>query len=493
VERMVSTREMLSAAATPGARRLYIQILVAAGVGALLGLHVLLAMGLSPTLRYLALAAAIVPFALMVAGSIRRVLLAIIILDIPLQMGIHLGYREDVASLGSIGGFGISATTLALLGLYAIWIADALANRRGAEQPVLRWSFPLALYVGAVLISATAAYDAQLSAAETLLAVQTLLLFVYVASNVRTRRDVLFVVTMLLVALALEALLILATGLTGREIDLGIVRAGSDSSSGLGRSLSRAVGTFGSPNVAAAYLAMIVPLAVAILMSRSREAPRRLAAVATFLGVMALLITFSRGGWLAFSIALVALLLLLWRRGWLSPAVPVGIAVVVVLPALFYQEAILRRLMSEEEALGRVPLLTIAVRMFESSPVVGIGPNNFALVMDYFISPEIANAWIYTVHNKYLLVLSETGVLGLAAFLLFLGATLFHGWKAWRSSDRVIAVVALGLTAAVAGHTVHMMVEIFNHRPMVQLLWMVAALLMAMARIGGADDVKRNP
>src|SRR5439155_18314025 len=89
----------------------------------------------------------------------------------------------------------------------------------------------------------------------------------------------------------------------------------------------------------------------------------------------------------------------------------------------------------------------------------------------------------YTVHNKYLLVWSEAGIGALLAFLWFLGSTLRRGWSLWRRDDPLLSPLALGLTAGIIGQTVHMSVDIFQSRPQIQLLWLVAGLLVAMQNV----------
>src|SRR5215217_1824409 len=61
------------------------------------------------------------PVVALVVGSLRQVLLAVVLLDIPLQWDVNLGWRPDAVAVGAVGGISISATTLALFGLYALW------------------------------------------------------------------------------------------------------------------------------------------------------------------------------------------------------------------------------------------------------------------------------------------------------------------------------------------------------------------------------------
>src|SRR5205814_6024063 len=86
------------------------------------------------------------PFLALASASVQRVLLAIVILDIPLQFGTHLFYREDDAALGALGGLSISATTLALAGLYLSWLIRAFANRNQVPRAGVNVNWPLVVY-----------------------------------------------------------------------------------------------------------------------------------------------------------------------------------------------------------------------------------------------------------------------------------------------------------------------------------------------------------
>jgi len=59
------------------------------------------------------------PLAALNSQRLRRILLAITVLNIPFPVEVHLGFREEVGALGSVSGFQISLTTIALPLLYA--------------------------------------------------------------------------------------------------------------------------------------------------------------------------------------------------------------------------------------------------------------------------------------------------------------------------------------------------------------------------------------
>jgi O-antigen ligase len=62
-------------------------------------------------------------------------------------------------------------------------------------------------------------------------------------------------------------------------------------------------------------------------------------------------------------------------------------------------------------------------------------------------------------HNYYLNLLAETGVLGLAAYLVFFGAVLLHLWRATRERRGWQRGLALGILGASVQLLVHSLVD----------------------------------
>jgi len=420
----------------------------------------------------------------MIVGHVQRLLLAIIILDIPFPLDIHLGYRDDAANFGAVEGLNVSVTTISLIVLYALWLGELLSKQGPRPRLQLRENLPFVLYCAFTALSVLVAYDVTLSVFEIFLLLQMLLLYIYIASIVRTRQDVLFIVTMLLIGLVLESAIIIWVWLTGQHITIAAITTRLDPSHSSDL-LARSGGTVGSPNTAGGYLGMLLAPAVSVLLTRLGRWYKWLAALAFCLGTVALISTFSRGGWAAFAVSLTILCLSAWRRGRLSLTVPFAIVVAGGFIFVFFQHAFVTRLLeyNNDAAYSRIPLMKLAFLMIKDNPLLGVGANNFAAVMNQYVTPELSYEWLYTVHNKYLLIWSEAGTGALVAFLWFLVATIRWGWQCGQSRDRLLSVLALGTTAGIMGHMVHMFVEIFNDRSLIQLLLLIAGLSTAMNKV----------
>jgi putative inorganic carbon (HCO3(-)) transporter len=206
--------------------------------------------------------------------------------------------------------------------------------------------------------------------------------------------------------------------------------------------------------------------------------------VAFGLGLVALLLTGSRGGWLGLVLGLVILGVISIRRDWLrvGPALLVTLgAIVLALP--FAVTFIQGRLATAQSPVGRITLMKLARSMIEDHPFTGVGANNFPVAIFHYLTPQYDGTWIYSVHNKLLLVWSEAGPLALLAFLWFLIAALRYGLRASRAGDPLIAPLAAGFLAGFAGQIVHMQVDVFRSRSEIQMLCVMFGLLAAMDRI----------
>ncbi|MDI3340759.1 MAG: O-antigen ligase family protein [Sphaerobacter sp.] len=348
----------------------------------------------------LVVAALLAPFVALVFGHVRRVLLALVIITIPTGPDIFLGYRYDIGGLGGIGGWNVSVGSLALVGLYAIWLAAGLTGIGHAPRVLLRPALPLLAYLAVNLLSVIVAGEPILSLIELFWLLQLSLLFLYVASNATTRQEVLFVIAAIMGALVLESLIMIAVGVTGQTLEFAGISTRLTTTSVQAGGFTRVAGTVGSPNAAAAYVAFLLAPALGLAVSRVPNKLRWLGAIAFGLGTLALVLTLSRGGMLAFAISLLVFGLISLRRKWLTPSMAVAAIGIVTIVALVFRETLAGRLFGSDHgaAFARIPLMQIAFNIIADHPL-GIGLNNSARILPTYVGPDLANAFIYSVHN----------------------------------------------------------------------------------------------
>jgi O-antigen ligase len=249
--------------------------------------------------------------------------------------------------------------------------------------------------------------------------------------------------------IAAAVLLIIATTVTSRRyvvlICWGIVvgallslvvavARGTESSIQFAAQENGRLGTSGpqDPNYLAAALVPAAILAAGVA-ALSRSGPWRLASIGavTALGI-GLIATGSRGGVVAAAVAIAAALTLVrGRRMQIGTLLAVAVVVIGGWIATTSPQT-LDRLKNFESGNGRVDLWSVAWRMSEDNPIVGVGANNFeSRSIDYVLQPgRLPSAGLivdkpHVVHNMYLQQLAETGVIGIVLLLGFFGSGLF--------------------------------------------------------------------
>ncbi len=410
-----------------------------------------------------------------------RVLIGAILLNLPLQLDVHLAYRTEEATLGALGGIPVSVTTVCLL---LLMVRSAVVPTPGgvlAAARVPRPWVPLALFVGLSALSAVFASDRALAVYGLLVLVQSFVLFVYLSAALRRAEDVRWAVDLLLVGILIEAVLMAlqrlglrVPGLLASDVLQGAVED---------EVVSRLSGTLGSPNSAASYLSVVLVIALAVVLSRPAARRMSLAAAALVTGGVGLALTVSRGGTLAFAVGAVALLGLAGRRRILRAAPLLVAAVAAALLAAAFGDEMLSRFVDDAGAAeSRVPLMAIALRMIASAPLLGVGINNFVTALPDFVTPEFSQEWLYVVHNYYLQIASEAGLLTLVAFAAFLIVVIRNGWAASKTLPDDLALLALGVVGAVLARVVHMNFDLAGGLLQWESLLILAALAVALYR-----------
>jgi putative inorganic carbon (HCO3(-)) transporter len=255
----------------------------------------------------------------------------------------------------------------------------------------------------------------------------------------------------------------------------------------------RIYGTLENPNLFAGFLLPILPLAAVALLRWQTPLRRLYAAAGLGVGLVALVLTYSRGAWMGMVASLGVLMLLLalrqtrswpplWRR--LVPLLLLVGATVVLVVLVSQVEPLRVRVLSlvagREDSSNnfRINVWQAAIDMIQARPWLGIGPGNtaFNLIYPLYQQPKFNALSAYSIPLE---IAVEAGIPGVLVLLGLLVSAVRTGLRLGKG-DGPLALPALASLAIVAGLGVQGLTDTIFFRPEVQLIgWFAMAVLAA--------------
>lgn len=264
---------------------------------------------------------------------------------------------------------------------------------------------------------------------------------------------------------------------------------------------ARLSGGFDDPNeLAAVVVPSIVFCAYAFAALGDRRVRWILPPVAAILGV-ALLRTDSQAGLVAL---IAALLLGLVFSGDLRRRATAAVACLVVAGTLFYTlvtaPVAFQTILSADNTSNRKSLWAVAGSIVSDHPLLGVGAGNFSTVEPFYTVRAINLPRVdlvsegELVHNSYLQVLAELGIVGLVAFVGVILSTLVVGVRAIRALERSGDVEGERLARAVViGATAMLVAYFFATNQYEKQLWLMLGASAALASVARASRLARRP
>lgn len=324
---------------------------------------------------------------------------------------------------GDITSSGGPATALALVFLFAgvVWLVTQRGGRTARPFPPLAWAV-MALMT-ASLLSVLGASRPSASLAEAARTVAAGAMLVVLSQLVRDRATARRVVTACIASTVVPltvGMVHAANGLTPNVFGLARLRA-----------------TFVHPNAYGFYLTLMLLMGLALLPHVSARV-RLLLVPLLAVALGSLVLTYSRGGWIALLVGLLVLAVLQSRR-----LVGGLLVALVALPLLVPTVGARVTELGEERTLRgtagnslvwRLDYWGETLALAGSNPLTGIGLK----------MTEYETVGQEPPHNDFVRMYVEAGVLGLAAYLALLAALIGAARKALRGTragpDRGIAV-----------------------------------------------------
>lgn len=176
---------------------------------------------------------------------------------------------------------------------------------------------------------------------------------------------------------------------------------------------------------------------------------------------MAMIGSLTRSAWLGLAAAL-ALVTALVRPRLLAWTLPGGLLLLLLAPVPVVARAISIADLTDESNYDRLCMVEAGLRMIGERPLLGIGPDRVERRYPIYRHPTAPRRTTPHLHNAYLELAAERGLLSLGAFLVLIGLPVraaFAGLARWRESRAGPIDLHLGVLGAIAAFGVAALFE----------------------------------
>ncbi len=249
---------------------------------------------------------------------------------------------------------------------------------------------------------------------------------------------------------------------------------------------TRVYSIFGSPNIMGDFMVLCAPMAAALAYYVKDLRWKAAAWTAAICMCFGCLFTMSRGAWMAMAVAIVLFILLVDRR-LLAPLIVAG-AAACLLPFVRSRIGFLftPEFREATAAGGRARRKFMALSLLHNrGKAAGAGLGMFGGAVA--VQNQVLDFVEYTyVDNYYLKVMTETGYIGLGAYLIMLGGLVVNGLRTLRRTalrmknglDCLYPLCA-AIFSGLCGVLIHCLFEnIFEEPYMMAYFWTLAGMLM---------------
>ncbi|MCB1009015.1 MAG: O-antigen ligase family protein [Acidobacteria bacterium] len=176
---------------------------------------------------------------------------------------------------------------------------------------------------------------------------------------------------------------------------------------------------------------------------------------------LAMIGSLTRSAWLGLAAAL-ALVGALVRPRLLAWALPVGLFLLLLAPVPVVARAMSITDLTDESNYDRLCMVEAGLRMIGERPLLGIGPDRVERRYPLYRHPSAPRRTTPHLHNAYLELAAERGLLSLAAFLYLIALAArraYVGLAEWRGGGGGPADLHLGVLGALAAFAVAALFE----------------------------------
>lgn len=267
-----------------------------------------------------------------------------------------------------------------------------------------------------------------------------------------------------------------------------------------GRPGANPFGSFVNRNHFAAWIELAIALPLGLLFTGAVSKEKRLLYITaiSLMGV-ALIVSGSRGGLVAFLVEIIFLLLIANRsegkgKSFVKPALAVGLVLVVIAGSYFVGgESSLTRISTDQaEAAGtnadRAHIWSVTLKVIGDSMPFGVGLGAFGTAYGKFdVNSGLER--VEQAHNDFLQVISDAGIVGAFLGIGFLFLLFRAGKRSLQTDNDHRRGLAAGALAGIVAVLVHSFFDFVLHTTAVALLFLTLLSVLIVSGTTFPDDV----
>lgn len=209
-------------------------------------------------------------------------------------------------------------------------------------------------------------------------------------------------------------------------------------------------GLWGNANDLGALAVLMLPITLLALRDRPRALSSTAIVLASMMFITALLWSQSRAAQGAVLIAGITYVVLSGGGIKLGLAIAPAVVVIAAVAAAMPQRDAAD---TEGSSESRYNYVIAGLRMAQARPLFGVGVGNYPYLYEQY-TPAFIESGNRTAHSTWILMLSETGVVGLAVLWMLFGSVAKHAWRLRAIAPQyILSMITYGVVMSVLSHT----------------------------------------
>lgn len=371
---------------------------------------------------------------------------------------------------------------LSAIGLILLWLAPRNSEKNKIDLSHIG-PWPV-LFMTICCLSLLWSQDFSVSFRFLFFTITCILTLLVLVSSVKTEKELLFIIELLALGLLICSLYGLYQSYVGVEASSSFTDLDTNASMP-----GRVFSFFQNPNAFANLLVFFIPLMAAMAFYSPTWREKLFFFGVTGVSCLALLFTFSRGGWLALAVSLFILALCLCPR-WVPLFVILVFAAIPFLPGTI-KARILSIFAGDSSVSSRNYIYSAVVRLLEDNWFFGVGLGTSALKRGiayydvYYASFPFVHA-----HNILLEIWAESGLFAAISFVCAMCASFIKGFAARRRAQTpLLKAIISGAVSGLAGSMVFGLTDYAWTFPRIMVLfWFLVAILYAAIKLTKNKD-----